>query len=232
MVQAAEVNGIDSKCEAGVSGGRQDGRMTRFGRDLTAWFTDNADQVNSDLKGYFGGGADPFTGRWFDEFAAMGDPNRFEATDILAVEALSVTVPPEAAATLLITDTERFNALLRQIPREQNLWEVRRLDVNVGSSADNLHQELRTLRGIDWVVAGKLLAAKRPKLLPILDNVVNDYLKPPKELFWVTLHDELSDTSRRDAIAAACQHAPPHVSLLRRIDVALWRAAKRAGSNI
>jgi hypothetical protein len=202
--------------------------MTRFGRDLAEWFTNNADQVCQDLKSYFGGTAESaFTGRWFDEFAAIGDPNRFEASDLLAVEALSVEVPPDAAAALLISDTERFNALLRQIPRELNLWEVRRLDVNVGSPADDLHGELRTLRGIDWVVAGKLLAAKRPKLLPILDNIVNNYLRPPKELFWVTLHDELSDTSRRESIAEVCRGAPPHVSLLRRIDVALWRAAKR-----
>ncbi|MGH3726299.1 MAG: DUF6308 family protein [Mycobacterium sp.] len=205
--------------------------MTRFGIDLAAWFTGHADKVRQDLQGYFGGGTESFTGRLFDDFAAIGDPNRFEGSDVLAVEALSVEVPSEAAAALLITDTERFNALLRQIPREQNLWEVRRLDVNAGSPADDLHRELRALRGIDWVVAGKLLAAKRPKLLPILDNVVNDYLKPPKELFWVTLHDELSDVDRREAIAEVCKVAPPHVGLLRRIDVALWRAARRETSS-
>lgn len=205
--------------------------MTRFGFDLAAWFTNNADQVRRDLDGYFGGGKEQFTGRWFDEFAAIGDPNRFEASDVLAVEALNVVVPPEAASALLITDTERFNALLRRIPREQNLWEVRRLDVNVGSPSEDLHRELRTLRGIDWVVAGKLLAAKRPKLLPILDNEVNDYLRPPKTLFWVSLHDELSDAARREAITDVCRFAPPHVSLLRRIDVALWRAAKRERTN-
>lgn len=205
--------------------------MARFGRDLAAWFTDNADQIRKDLQGYFGGGKERFTGRWFDEFAAIGDPNRFEASDLLAVQALNVEVPPEAAAALLIADTERFNDQLRQIPREQNLWEVRRLDVTVGSPADDLHGQLRTLRGIDWVVASKLLAAKRPKLLPILDNVVNNYLKPPKGLFWVSLHDELSDASRREVIADVCRVAPPHVSLLRRIDVALWRAAKRKTST-
>ncbi|MCV7192217.1 DUF6308 family protein [Mycolicibacterium brumae] len=202
--------------------------MPGFERDLAEWFTDNVDQVRADLESYFGG-AKPFAGRWFDEFAAIGDPNQFEATDVLAVEALSVAMPPEAAARLLLTETERFNALLRRIPREQDLWEVPRLDLSVGSPADSLHRELRTLRGVDWVVACKLLAAKRPRLLPVLDNVVNDYLNPPKGLFWVTLHDELSDTPRREAIATVCDSAPPHVSLLRRIDVALWRAGKRTG---
>lgn len=201
--------------------------MTKFRFDLAEWFSDNADQIRSDLVGYFGGGKQPFTGRWFEELAAIGDPNRFEASDLLAVEALSVTVPTEAAASLLITESERFNSLLRDIPREQNLWEVSRFDVNAGSTADRLHAELRTLPGIEWVVAGKLMAAKRPKLIPILDNEVRNYLQPPKNLFWVTMHDELSDPARRQVISEVCQSAPAPVGLLRRMDVALWRAARR-----
>jgi hypothetical protein len=205
--------------------------VARFGFDLANWFTDNADQIQRDLTSYFGGGEDRFTGRWFDEFAAIGDPNRFEASDLLAVEAVSVQVPPETAAALLITDSEQFNALLRRIPRERDIWEVRRLDVNVGSPADNLHQALVGLDDVGWVVAGKLLAAKRPRLLPILDNEVNNFLKPPKEMFWVSMYDELADTTRRNVIAEVCRVAPGHVSLLRRIDVALWRAAKRRRPN-
>jgi hypothetical protein len=117
--------------------------MPNFGLDLTAWFTRNAEQVSRDLTRYFGGGKDKFTGRWFEEFAAIGDPNRFEASDVLAVEALSVEVPTEAASVLLITEAEKFNSLLRQIPRGQNLWEVSRLVVDVGSPADDLHTALR-----------------------------------------------------------------------------------------
>lgn len=135
----------------------------------------------------------------------------------------------QAAAALLVVESERFNSLLRDIPREQNLWEVSRLDVSVGAAADRLHAELRSLPGIEWVVAGKLMAAKRPKLIPILDSEVRNYLQPPKNLFWVTMHDELSDPARRQVIAEVCQAAPAHVSLLRRMDVALWRAAKRGG---
>jgi hypothetical protein len=61
--------------------------MPRFGFNLTDWFTNNADAVDRDLKRYFGGGKDKFTGRWFEDFAAIGDPNRFEPSDALAVEA-------------------------------------------------------------------------------------------------------------------------------------------------
>ncbi|MGO4443088.1 DUF6308 family protein [Mycobacterium sp. 2YAF39] len=204
-----------------------------FGLDLAAWFSDNADQVDRHLRRYFGGqGKDRFAGRWFDEFAAVGEPNRFVASDVLAVEALSVEVPPEAASILLITEADQFNSLLRQIPRDQDLWEVSRLTVMDGGPAADLHDLLRRkLPKVDWVTAGKLMAAKRPKLVPILDNKVKDFIRPPDGLFWVKLHDELSDASRRAAIIDACQSAPPHVSLLRRIDVALWMAATQGTRN-
>jgi hypothetical protein len=200
--------------------------MSGFAFDVANWFTENASTVDQNLKRYFSGkDGDRFTGRWFEDFAAIGDPNRFEASDLLAVETLSVQVPPEAAAKLLIAEAERFNCLLRQIPREQDLWEVRRLVVDVGDRADDLHSAIRTLPGVDWVTAGKLMAAKRPRLIPILDNKVKQLLRPREGLFWVSLHDELADGSRRAAIATACRAAPPHVSLLRRIDVAMWMAA-------
>ena len=155
----------------------------------------------------------------------MGNAFQFEASDVLAVEALSVKVPSEAAAKLFMTDAEHFNSLLRKIPREQDLWQVRRLDVDVGSPADDLHRALRKmLPDVDWVTAGKLIAAKRPRLIPILDSRVQNLLRSPQELFWVTLCDELSDEHRRATIADVCHAAPPHVSLLRRIDVALWMA--------
>ena len=116
--------------------------MPGFAFDLAEWFTKHAEQVNRDLGRYFGGKpGDQFTGRWFDDFAAVGDPNRFEASDIIAVEALNVEVPSEAASSLLLTDSERFNSLLREIcPQGQktDLGACHGLDVNVGSKADDL----------------------------------------------------------------------------------------------
>jgi Family of unknown function (DUF6308) len=96
--------------------------MSRFAFNLCDWFTHNAAQIDRHLTRYFDGAAgDQFTGRWFDDFAAIGDAHRFEASDVVAAETLSVTVSPEAAGKLLVTDSERFNTLLRQIPREQDL---------------------------------------------------------------------------------------------------------------
>lgn len=200
--------------------------MQRFSFDLVDWFAENAATVDRNLRRYFDGKeGDRFTGRWFEDFAAFAAPDRFEAADLVAVETLSVSVPPEAAAALLITESERFNSLLRRIPRGQDLWEVDRIAVDLGGPAEELHSALRTLPGVDWVTAGKLMAAKRPRLIPILDTKVRDLLKPPPGLFWVSLHDELVDESRRSAIAEVCSAAPPTVSLLRRMDVAFWMAA-------
>jgi Family of unknown function (DUF6308) len=201
-------------------------------RDLGDWFENNASQVQRDLDRYFGGKPkDLFTGRWFDQFAAIGDPNRFEASDIMAADALLVghEIPPDSAAKILITEPDRFNSLLRDIPWSQDIWQVRRLDLDVGSKASDLHELLCSdaVPGIGWVTAGKLLAAKRPRLIPILDKEVQAFLQPRQGLFWVSMYDELSDDCRRKTIADVCRNAPPHVSLLRRMDAALWMAAKR-----
>ena len=78
------------------------------------------------------------------------------------------------------------------------------------------------LRKVGWVTAVKLMAAKCPWLVPVLDDEVKRVLKPPKGRFWVTMHDHLSDDGRRKNIEEVCSTAPAEVSLLRRIDVALW----------
>lgn len=62
----------------------------RFAFDLAEWFEANAKQIGEDYDRYF----TSFTGRWFEHFGAVGDPNRFDASDLVAVEALSVQVPP------------------------------------------------------------------------------------------------------------------------------------------
>jgi hypothetical protein len=184
----------------------------RFAIHLGEWFSANQIQVRKNLDRYFGGRArDEFSGRWFEKFAAMGDPNRFEPSDILAVEALSVDVRTESAAKLVLTEADRFSDLLAQIPLGVDLWEVDRSVVGSGSVAHKLHAAVDGLRGVGWVTAGKLMAAKRPRLIAILDEV-KSVLKPPKGRFWVTLHDELSDDSRRQQIADVCDCAPDSVA--------------------
>lgn len=196
-----------------------------FAFELDGWFIQHRDEVRGDLERYFSGTeGDQFTGRWFEPFAGMGDPASFGAADLLAVESLSVQVPPEAAAALLVTRPEDFNSKLREIPLDHTLWEVEPRAVATDSPADALHAELRTLPGVDWVTAGKLMAAKRPALIPVYDSKVRALLNPSGGPFWEPLREVLADERRRSTIEDVCSIAPDHVTLLRRIDVALWMA--------
>ena len=93
-------------------------------------------RCRKNLHRYFGGRAgDEFSGRWFEKFAAIGDQDRFEPSDILAVEALSVDVRTESAAKLVLTEADRFSDLLAQIPPGVDLWEVDRSVVGSSSAA-------------------------------------------------------------------------------------------------
>lgn len=66
----------------------------------------------------------------------------------------------------------------------------------------------------------KLIAAKRPALVPIFDSVIRDLLGPVDDCCVAFRHalDEAA-LDRWEELTAA---APPDVPLLRRIDSALW----------
>lgn len=195
-----------------------------FAIDLGDWCQEHADQIKADFDRYF----TRFNGRHFERFSAMGsaDHNRFTATDVLAVEALSVTVPPDSAAQLIDTEAEEFSALLREIPTDKDLWEVKSSDLEAGSPAWQLHFRLEGLHGVGPVTASKLMASKRPRLFPVIDTLVSELLQPPGGRFWVPMRNQLADPERRKKIADVVSCAPDGVTLLRRIDVAVWMHAK------
>lgn len=196
-----------------------------FAIDLGDWCQEHANQIKADFDRYFTG----FNGRHFERFSAMGNaqPDRFAATDILAVEALSVRVPPNSAAKLIDTEAEKFSTLLRKIPADKDLWEVAPADLGKGSAALDLYRELTALDGVGPVTATKLLASKRPRLMPVIDSLVTAVLKPPGGKFWVPMRNQLADPHRRRKITDVVSCAPDGVTLLRRIDVAVWMNARR-----
>jgi hypothetical protein len=201
--------------------------------DLGNWFESHELRVRKNLDRYFSGNpGDLFTGRHFERYSDQGADNSFEPSDVLAVRTLSVDVPVESAAELLLTRGEWFSEYLADVPVERDMWDVER-DVFADESAASLtHARLRTLDGVDWVTAGKLLASKRPRLLPVYDNLVKSLLNRHGGPFWLPLYDQLSDPQRRSKIDIACSTAPEHVSLLRRIDVALWMHVKHPSAEV
>jgi hypothetical protein len=91
---------------------------------------------------------------------------------------------------------------------------------------------LRDQPEVGWVIAGKLLARKRPRLLPVYDRVVRCAVgrAPP---FWFALHTALreDDAALHRQLLELRQAArvPEAVSVLRVCDVAVWMGHRAEG---
>ena len=133
---------------------------------------------------------------------------------------LDVRVQPLAVRNLLGAEAQRVTDLLHAVPADVPLWDA--TDAHL-SAAEAVWNVLRGQPGIDWVTAGKLLARKRPLLVPVYDSVIRDALRPPSDQVWVTLGGALGDERRRVAIEALRPPGlTPKVTTLRLLDVAVW----------
>jgi hypothetical protein len=65
--------------------------------------------------------------------------------------------------------------------------------------------------------------------MPVIDSLVTAVLQPPGGWFWVPMRNQLADPGRRKKIASVVSCAPDNVTLLRRIDVAVWMHAQGSG---
>ncbi|MFF9038429.1 DUF6308 family protein [Streptomyces sp. NPDC014892] len=103
--------------------------------------------------------------------------------------------------------------------------EAEAADLAEGAPAHTAWRVLCNETGIGWVTAAKLLARKRPRLLPVYDQVVRCILGRPRS-FWLDLHGALSADNHalHRELLALRQSAdlPATVSALRVCDVVLW----------
>lgn len=191
-------------------------------------------QAVVDLRRYFGidlpPDGVPFTGSRFEHLAGGGDrpevADRVTAEDLVAVQTLSVTVPAPVALDLLEGHLgAHLSDLLRVVPADLDMAQADTVHLKQGSPAYRAWELLFGQRGVGWVTAGKLLARKRPRLLPVYDDVVRCALGHPTD-FWLTLQAAL----REDGAALHRQllelrqaaGLPETVSALRVCDVVVW----------
>ncbi len=186
--------------------------------------------------------AQPRTGSRFDDWAGGGDAlevrNRITADDLVAVSFLSVKVPGLAAIGLLETKVEEITKFLSAIPAELDLADLAGGEfqeiLGRGSPA---HELWLLLRGSDsgrWGIgpttASKIMARKRPKLIPIWDSVIGRVVgEKNADTQWADWHAVFSDGSglpeRLDAIRSMAG-VGRDVSQLRILDVLLWMYGK------
>lgn len=208
------------------SNGLSVGRLLEALRDPTS---------ESDLRRYYGVGArseapPAFTGSRFELLGGGGDDEKIQdtitATDLVAVGMLGVRIPARVCLDLLEGDLGReINDQLSFIPTDVQLvghpqaaaWLVD------DSHADRAWKHLRDQEGVGFVIAGKILARKRPRLIPVYDNVVRCAIGHPNRAWeWFgsvcgsdLIHAELARL-HHDA------ELPLEVGLLRVLDVVVW----------
>lgn len=177
---------------------------------------------------------DGYSGRFFEQWLDRTQPNAFTPSDFLAVSALSVEVPPKAAAWIL-SDHE-FAELLAKLPNDRSLHDLDSAAFDeVLCPMNSLNTRLRDVNGIGPTTSSKLMAAKRPHLVPVWDSVVHEVLTPPKGQFWRAIHEALASTEEvyegRTLLGVLTDlrlsllgqpGTPKDVSILRVLDVAVW----------
>lgn len=185
------------------------------------------DLVHEYFEPVAGDGREGFTGAWFERIP-QPDLTRFTAEDLVAVTMLSVAVPPKAAKVLLMERQDDFARRLADIRPELTIESAEgrdflRGDENGRTPGDALWQELRSLDGVGPTIASKLIARKRPALIPVHDSVIESQLGPSMG-HWQRFAAIFDDEPIRDALSALRSAADAdHASLLRVLDALLWR---------
>lgn len=190
-----------------------------------------------------------YSGSLFDEFAPEQNPeDTFTAADFLATGLLGVHVPGEAIVKFF-TDTELMTELerhLRDLPADIDLGDLNKpeFDRLLGSTESpgfmlwdliRGRRVVRKKKGTDHVGMGptltsKLLARKRPRLIPIWDSRIRRQVQLPDsgdhwEGMWHALTDDNCQLNRR-LTELRGNSGQVQISLLRTFDVAAWHFDK------
>ncbi len=182
-------------------------------------------------------GTPAYTGARFERLAGGGDrpevADHFTPADFVAVATLSVRVPVRAVLQVLEPPGPNpYSRLLSQIPVDLDLSAAEQRHIAEDSPAWKLWQSLRDVHGIGSTGAAKLLARKRPRLLPVYDSVIKKVFERPSpdRTFWSDVHHALrtDDHSLATHLEATRTLAglDKDITALRILDTAAWLHGK------
>ena len=191
----------------------------------------NRQRIQDHLSWYF---SQKYSGKRFEWFIAQSDYMKFTPWDILAVEALSVTVPTETARWLFEPNTKRDDhlakALRSLVPDQDSLWTCDEELLSDGKPLSKLYSMLRAEDGLGYVTASKLMAAKFTSVVPIRDSKVETLLGLEKSREWWSPIRKLFTVPGPSLAGYLDELKVPaevgEVTTLRRLDVILWMEAK------
>ena len=178
-----------------------------------------------------------YSGAYFERIGGGGDrediANQFTAEDLLAVTMLSVRIEGYHALEILRYQAPKLNGLLSQIPHDVDLQDPRAAaHIAKGGPAWRLWDAICDIEPrpesnrIGPIAAGKLLARKRLRLLPVYDSRIKKVLNRPRtdNQWWHDLHDQLiNDPDLVQELKSVRNRAGAgNMSLLRVFDVMCW----------
>lgn len=159
-----------------------------------------------------------FAGTTFDDLP--GNPrDEFSPSDLVAASLLDVRFKPQAVRALLCDQAHFYSKCLAPIPDNRDLWKASADELAL---ANALWEQVIKLPDIGETRTSKLLARKRPRLIPIVDSVIRAAL-PLGNNTWESLRSALQDEELRRSIEAIRpRQLAPTTSILRLLDAATW----------
>jgi hypothetical protein len=169
-----------------------------------------------------------YAGALFDTWDSAGTRDarwdEFTADDLLAVSFLSVRFSAATAHALLDARRAELSDLLDLVGEDRDLADVEE-PIDHTWPAWKLYEALRSIHGIGRTKATKLMARKRPRLIPIYDPVIGKVTNT-EDHQWVPLHTALRPNGllshERLVRLAARAGLDKAVSALRVLDVIAW----------
>ena len=177
-----------------------------------------------------------FEGSRFEFLDGGGDkPNvadEITAADLAAVTCLGVDVPEGAMLRMLEgTDARKIRELLKEIPTGVDLHSHSDNPLGSASKAWAVWDIINAPNGMGRTTTSKILARKRPQLIPILDSVVVCALALSDTNAWDDIFQFMTqnycavvDELKVIQAAAALTHGDVgRISLLRVFDIIVWQ---------
>jgi hypothetical protein len=164
-----------------------------------------------------------FAGHTFLDLAP-NQPYAIGVEDLLAVTTLAVNPGAPAARALLPGGNlvHRVSALLARIPLGVAIWEA--TDRHLCQSHLLWSLLVGHAPNVGATTAGKILARKRPELIPIVDSVIKQKLQCAPNSYWMTFRLVLKDSERRSRISDLA----PELPILRTLDTLMWMHWRQA----
>jgi hypothetical protein len=179
--------------------------------------------------------ASTFAGHTFDSLGS-NPSDQITTDDLLAVTLLDVPWSPTAVRQLLGELSDKVSQLLQVIDGNATMWDSARGCQDL-INAEALWNVIDAIPGVGSTRTSKLLARKRPSLVPITDRVILSAVGTSGTT-WRTLRYCFQHQSFRDAAESVRPSNAESASLLRIFDVAIWmlcsgsRAARRVRHRV